>query len=73
LLFLRTLLRFEPDIRNSILHLAPAVPDWIGTLRLDNIPLMGGKLAVEVHGEVVRALQVPEGLSIVSDPRSPTR
>ena len=73
LLFLRTLLRFEPDIRNSILHLAPAVPDWIGTLRLDNIPLMGGKLAVEVQGEVVRALQVPEGLSIVSDPRAPTR
>ena len=73
LLFLRTLLRFEPDIRNSKLHLAPAVPDWIGTLRLDNIPLMGGQLAVEVEGEVVRALQVPEGLTIVSDPRSPTR
>ena len=73
MLFLRTLLRFEPDIRNSLLHLAPAVPDWIGTLRLDNIPLMGGELAVEVHGEVVRALQVPEGLSIVSDPRAPTR
>ena len=50
LLFLRTLLRFEPDIRNAKLHLAPAVPDWIGTLRLDNIPLMGGQLAVEVVG-----------------------
>ena len=73
LLFLRTLLRFEPDIRNAKLHLAPAVPDWIGTLRLDNIPLMGGQLAVEVDGEVVRALQVPDGLTIVSDPRSPTR
>jgi hypothetical protein len=72
-LFLRTLLRFEPDIRNSILHLAPAVPDWIGTLRLDNIPLMGETLAVEVHGEVVRALKVPDGLSIVSDPRAATR
>src|SRR6202158_1185945 len=73
LLFLRTLLRFEPDIRNSKLHLAPAVPDWIGTLRLDNIPLMGGQLGVEVVGEVVHALEVPEGLTIVSDPRSPTR
>jgi glycogen debranching enzyme len=73
LLLLRTLLRFEPDIRNSKLHLAPAVPDWIGTLRLDNIPLMGGQLAVEVEGEVVRALHVPEGLTIVSDPRLPTR
>jgi glycogen debranching enzyme len=73
LLFLRTLLRFEPDIRNAKLHLAPAVPDWIGTLRLENIPLMGGQLAVEVHGEVVRALQVPDGLTIVSDPRAATR
>jgi glycogen debranching enzyme len=73
LLFLRTLLRFEPDIRNAKLHLAPAVPDWIGTLRLDNIPIMGGQLAVEVEGEVVRTLEVPEGLTIVSDPRLPTR
>jgi glycogen debranching enzyme len=73
LLFLRTLLRFEPDIRNSKLHLAPAVPDWIGTLRLDNIPLMGGHLAVEVEGEVVRALKVPDGLTIVAEPRAATR
>ena len=50
------------------LHLAPAVPDWIGTLRLDNIPIMGGQLAVEVTGEVVRVLQVPEGLTIVVGP-----
>ena len=34
---------------------------------------MGGQLAVEVEGEVVRALKVPDGLTIVSDPRSPTR
>ncbi len=73
LLFLRTLLRFEPDIRSSLLHLAPAVPDWIGTLRLERIPIMGGHLAVEVSGEVVRVLEVPEGLEIVSDPRSATR
>jgi glycogen debranching enzyme len=73
LLFLRTLLRFEPDIRRSSLHIAPAVPDWIGTLRLDRIPIMGGHLAIEVTGEVVRVLEVPAGLSIISDPRSATR
>jgi glycogen debranching enzyme len=73
LLFLRTLLRFEPDIRNSKLHVAPAVPEWIGTLRLEQIPIVGGHLAVEVTGEVVHALQVPEGLTIVSDPREATR
>jgi len=73
LLFLRTLLRFEPDIRRSLLHLAPAVPDWIGTLRLERIPLMGGHLGIEVTGEVVRVVDVPEGLQIVADPRTPTR
>ena len=52
------------------LHLAPAVPDWIGTLRLDNIPIMGGQLGG--RGRRARscsALQVPDGLTIVSDPR----
>jgi glycogen debranching enzyme len=73
LLFLRTMLRFEPDIRSSLLHVAPAVPEWIGTLRLDRIPIMGGHLGFEVTGEVVRVVEVPEGLQIVSDPRSATR
>jgi len=57
--FLRTLLRFEPDIRANKLHLAPAVPDWIGTLRLERIPIMGGHLGIEVTGEVVKVLEVP--------------
>jgi glycogen debranching enzyme len=73
LLFLRTLLRFEPDIRRSSLHLAPAVADWIGTLRLERIPIMGGHLDIEVQGEIVRVVDVPEGLKIVSDPRLATR
>jgi glycogen debranching enzyme len=73
LLFLRTILRFEPDFRNNVLHLAPAVPDWIGTLRLERIPIAGGHLGVEVTGEVVHALAVPEDLAIVSEARLPTR
>ena len=71
LLFLRTMLRFEPDIRRSLLHLAPAVPDWIGTLRLERIPIMGGHLGVEVSGDAVRVLEIPDGLEIVSDPAGP--
>ena len=73
LLFLRTLLRFEPDIRNAKLHLAPAVPDWIGTLRLERIPIMGGYLGVEVTGEVVTVLEKPQDLEIVSEARLATR
>jgi glycogen debranching enzyme len=73
LLFLRTMLRFEPDIRHGRLHLAPAVPDWIGVLRLERIPLMGGHLSLEVHGEQVSAPEVPAGLTVVHTPRLPTQ
>jgi len=72
LLFLRAMLRFEPDIRNAELHLAPAVPDWIGPLRLDDVPLMGGELCIETEGDRLDVLQVPDGLRIVSEPRRPT-
>jgi glycogen debranching enzyme len=72
LLFLRTMLRFEPDIRNAELRLAPAVPAWIGSLRLEQIPLMGGNLSFEVDGENCTVLDLPEGLTIVHSPRRPT-
>ena len=45
------------DIRANKLHLAPAIPDWIGTLRLERIPIMGGHLGVEVTGDVVKVLE----------------
>jgi glycogen debranching enzyme len=72
LLLLRTMLRFEPDIRNEELHIAPAVPSWIGSLRLEQIPLMGGHLSIEVEGDRLRTLAVPRGLTIVRTPRRPT-
>jgi glycogen debranching enzyme len=70
LLFLRTMLRFEPDFRNHKLHLAPAVPPGFGRLRLERIPVLGGALTIEVEGEVVHALDVPSGIEIVGTPRS---
>ncbi len=72
LLFLRTMLRFEPDIRNAKLHIAPAVPDWIGLLRLEHVELMGGHLTIETERDRVHALEIPEGLRIVHAPRAPT-
>ena len=61
LLFLRTLLRFEPDIRNSKLHLAPAVPDWIGTLRLERHPAHGRPARGRGRGRGRAGAQVPDG------------
>ena len=73
LLFLRTMLRFEPDIRNARLHLAPVVPDWIGRLSLERIPLMGGRLTIDVDDGACRVRDVPDGLTVVGEPRQPQR
>ena len=67
LLFLRTMLRFEPDIRNSKLHLAPGGPGLDRPLAPRAHPAHGRPPPVEVEGEVVHALEVPEGLEIVSE------
>jgi glycogen debranching enzyme len=72
LLFMRSMLRFEPDIRNASLNLAPTVPAWIGSLSLEQIPLMGGFLSIEVEGEDLVVLEAPEGLTIIEGPRQPT-
>ena len=72
LLHLRTMLRFEPDIRNGELHLAPVLPDWIGAFSLHRIPLMGGHLSVEAQGEHLHVSEIPDGLTIVRASRAAT-
>jgi glycogen debranching enzyme len=72
LLFLRTMLRFEPDIRNATLNLAPRVPEWIGTLALEQVPLMGGYLSIRVDGEDLEVRSAPDGLTVVEAPRQAT-
>lgn len=71
LLFLRTLLRFDPDLRHGRLHLAPVVPEWAGSLRLDRIPLLGGHLSVEVNGTDCQVLAAPPGFTVLREPREP--
>jgi glycogen debranching enzyme len=65
LLFLRTMLGFEPDVRDRQLRVAPAVPDWVGRLTLERVPLMGGRLSIEVHAGTCTVGDVPEGLEVV--------
>ena len=69
LLLLRALLRFEPDVRNARLHLAPAMPDWMGGFRLEDVPIMGGHLTVEVAGDHMVEVAGPADLEIVNAPR----
>jgi glycogen debranching enzyme len=72
LLFLRSMLHFDPDVRNAQLHLAPDIPEWIGPLALSGVPLMGGHLSIEVEGARCSVLELPQGLKIVPEPRRAT-
>lgn len=72
LLLLRSMLHFDPDIRNERLHLAPDVPDWIGRLTLERVPLMGGHVSLEVEGDRCTVLEAPRGLTIVPERRRAT-
>ena len=65
LLFLRTMLRFDPDIRNARLHLAPEVPGWIGGFALDGVRVLGGRLSFEVVDGRCTVSEAPQGITIV--------
>jgi glycogen debranching enzyme len=65
LLFLRSMLRFDPDVRVGRLHLAPEVPEWMGRLAVEGVSLMGGRLSFEVVDGRCTVSEAPEGLSIV--------
>jgi glycogen debranching enzyme len=71
LLFLRSMLRFDPDVRHGKLHLVPSVPEWIGRLTVEGVPIMGGRLSFEVDGDQVTELEVPAGLTVLPYPRRP--
>jgi glycogen debranching enzyme len=73
LLFLRTLLRFDPWIPAGRLHLAPALPPEIGWLRIDHVPLLGGKISLEVDGEAAKVEGLPPMVELVPTPRKATR
>jgi glycogen debranching enzyme len=72
LLFLRTLLRFDPWIPSGKVSVAPAVPPALGRLRVDGIPLAGSRVSVEVDADgAVHVDGLPPDVELVSEPRSP--
>ena len=61
LLALRTLLRLDPDVPHSRLHLAPALLPGMDHLRLDNVPLGNGmRLRIDVRGGDVSVSGLPD-------------
>ena len=72
LLGLRTLLRFDPWVPAGRVHVAPVLPDGVGHLRIDDIPLVGARLSVAVDADGSVAVEgLPPGIEVISTPRSP--
>jgi glycogen debranching enzyme len=72
LLCLRTLLRFDPWVPYGKTWLSPQVPESIGELRVEGIPLAGSRVDVEVSADgTVTVDGLPEGIELVDRPRDP--
>jgi glycogen debranching enzyme len=66
---LRTLLRFDPWVPQGKLWLAPVIPEELGDLRVENVPLAGSRLTIEVSGGDVKVSGLPAGMELVREPR----
>ena len=71
LLFLRTMLRLDPWIPQGKLWLAPALPPQIRHLRVDNIPLAGHRVSIDVHRDDVQVTGLPSDLEVFREGRAP--
>ncbi len=75
LLCLRTLLRLDPWVPYGKTWLCPNLPESIGYLRVDGIPLAGARVTVEVGSEVPGGVQVeglPSEIELIREPRRPS-
>jgi glycogen debranching enzyme len=71
LLLIRTLLRFEPWVPHGKVWLAPALPEEVGWVRVERIPLAGSRVNIEVRGGEVTVEGLPRDVELVQHPRSP--
>ncbi len=75
LLCLRTLLRLDPWVPYGKTWLCPNLPDWIGYLKVEGIPLAGSRVTIEVGSEVPGGVSVsglPASIELVREPRRPS-
>jgi glycogen debranching enzyme len=72
LLFLRTLLRLDPWVPHGKVWMCPVLPEEIGPLRVEGIPLAGARVCVAVHADGgVEVEGLPPGIEVVHEARSP--
>ncbi|HKN40520.1 MAG TPA: amylo-alpha-1,6-glucosidase, partial [Acidimicrobiia bacterium] len=71
LLCLRTMLRLDPWLPHGKLWVAPVLPEGIGYLRVDRIPLAGRRVTVEVQDGSAKVEGLPADVELVEEARHP--
>src|SRR5690606_33350507 len=69
--FLRPLLRLDPWVPQCRGGPAPLLPEPIGRLPVDRIPLLGGRFSVSVDRDRVEVEGLPSDIDLVGEPRRP--
>jgi glycogen debranching enzyme len=64
----RSLARFDPDIPQKQLWLAPAFPSDFGNLSVTNLPLAGQRLTLDISADEVTVSGLPDGVRLVRSP-----
>jgi glycogen debranching enzyme len=64
LLVVRSLLGFAPAVPDGVVRVAPALPSWMGELRLEGVPLAGGRVTVVAHGDKAEVSDLPPGVRL---------
>ena len=75
LLCLRTLLRLDPWIPYGKIWLCPNLPEGIGYLKVEGIPLAGTRVTIEVGSGVdggVSITGLPPEIEVIREPRRPS-
>jgi len=71
LMFLRSILRFDPWVPRGQASLSPSLPPDVSFLSVDRVPLGGQRLRISVTAGTVEVDPVPTGIDFVGTPRHP--
>jgi glycogen debranching enzyme len=71
LMFLRSLLRLDPGMRQQRVWCAPRLPEGMERLTIEGIPLAGRRVTVRVEGDDWELDGLGEDIELVREPRPP--